>query len=80
MPEPTPPSGGDARAAAAERLLRDRGVIGARVSVAGHEREIAAIAAPPSEMARLAVLAPELKALGFRYIALELTEPVDAGR
>lgn len=65
-------SAGDLRAAAAERLLRERGIPGARVSAAGHEDEIAAVVAPARCAARIAELAPEVKALGFRYVALDL--------
>ncbi|HEX7119318.1 MAG TPA: hypothetical protein VF212_11045 [Longimicrobiales bacterium] len=63
----------DPRIEAAERLLRERGVEGATVRAAGHEAEIAAIQAPAAAPATLAALAPELKALGFRYVALDLT-------
>src|SRR5690606_17593630 len=56
----------DPRVREAERLLAERGVAGARVGVAGHQREIAAIVAPPVG------LAPAIRALGFRYVALEL--------
>jgi len=62
----------DARVAAAERLLAEHGLAGVRVRTAGHEREVAAIAAPPSALARLAELAPAIRSLGFRYVALEL--------
>ena len=62
----------DPRVREAERLLAERGVTGARVGVAGQEREIAAVMAPPDTFARLVELAPEIRALGFRYIALEL--------
>ena len=62
----------DPRVEAAERLLAEQGVSGARVRVAGHEREVAAVVAPPATFARLVELAPAIRALGFRYIALEL--------
>lgn len=61
-----------ARIAAVERLLRERGVEGAVVRAAGHESEIAAVEAPRESATVLAALAPEIKALGFRYVALEL--------
>ena len=57
----------DPRVREAERLLAERGVTGARVSVAGHERDIAAVVAPPETFgARLVELAPAIRALGFR--------------
>lgn len=62
----------DPRVRDAERLLAEHGVTGARVRIAGHEREIAAVAAPPDAFPRLVELAPALRALGFRYVALEL--------
>ncbi len=68
----TPPAG-DARVDAAVRLLRERGLPTARVRAAGREGEIAAIEAPAAHAPALAALAPELRALGFRYVALDLT-------
>jgi PP-loop superfamily ATP-utilizing enzyme len=67
----------DERAGRAERLLAARGFEGARVSVEGHEREIAAVRVPADAWERLAGdegtrLAAEVKALGFRYVALDL--------
>lgn len=62
----------DERALEAERRLARSGIDGARVEVAGHEREIATVHAPHRYAARLAELAPEIKALGFRYVALDL--------
>ena len=67
----------DVRAGHAERLLAVRGFEGARVSVEGHEREIAAVRVPADAWERLAGdegvrLAAEVKALGFRYVALDL--------
>lgn len=62
----------DPRVREAERLLAERGVAGARVGVAGHQREVAAIVAPPASFALLVELAPAIRALGFRYVALEL--------
>ena len=61
-----------AREAAAERLLAAQGIIGARVSSAGHEHEIAAIRAEPGHFAQIQQLSAELKALGFRYIAIDI--------
>ena len=67
----------DERARRAERLLAVRGFPGVRVSVEGHEREIAAVRVPAAGWERLAGeegvrLAAEVKALGFRYVALDL--------
>ncbi len=66
----------DERVARAERLLAARGFAGAQVSVEGHEREIAALRVPAEAWERLAedegALAAEVKALGFRYVALDL--------
>jgi PP-loop superfamily ATP-utilizing enzyme len=47
------------------------------VSVEGHEREIAAVRVPAGAWERLAGdegarIAAEVKALGFRYVALDL--------
>lgn len=67
-----PGSGADPRVREAERLLESRGLVGVRVEVAGHEREIASVLAPHGLAARIAELAPEIKALGFRYVALDL--------
>ncbi|MEJ2679695.1 MAG: hypothetical protein P8174_11585 [Gemmatimonadota bacterium] len=61
-----------ARVDAVRRLLRSAGLAGAKVGTAGHESDIAAVAAPASELARLRALVPAVKALGFRYVALEL--------
>lgn len=67
----------DERAVRAERLLAARGIPGARVSVEGHEREMAAIRVPGDAWERLAgdegtELAADVRALGFRYVALDL--------
>lgn len=62
-----------ARTAAAERLLRENGVPATKVEEAGHEGEIAAVTAPARYATAIGALAPEIKALGFRYVALDLT-------
>lgn len=62
----------DPRAREAERLLASRGLVSVRVDVAGHEREIASVRASHRLARRIAELAPEIKALGFRYVALDL--------
>lgn len=60
-----------------ERLARVRALLegegmAARVEIAGREGEIAAIRAPTDELGRLRRLAPEIRAMGFRYVALDL--------
>ncbi|HEX6040769.1 hypothetical protein [Longimicrobium sp.] len=67
----------DERIDRAERVLAAHGVFGAEVSVEGHEREIAAVRVPDGAWARMmsdegAAIAAEVKALGFRYVALDL--------
>ena len=67
----------DPRAAAAERVLAGHGVA-AEVSVEGHEREIAAVRVTEHAWERMlgedgAAIAAEVKALGFRYVALDLS-------
>ena len=75
---------GDARVAGAERVLAAHGV-DAEVTVEGHEREIAAVRVAGDAWQRLlggegAAIAAEVRALGFRYVALDLAvadEPAD---
>jgi hypothetical protein len=61
------------RLAAARRLLREAG-LAAEVSEAGAEGDIAAVSGAPSLRARLAELAPGIRALGYRYVALDPME------
>lgn len=66
----------DERIARAERVLAGHGFVGADVAVEGHEREIAAVRVPAASWERLAGeegarVAAEVKALGFRYVALD---------
>ena len=66
----------DPRIPAAERVLAGHGVA-ADVSVEGHEREIAAVRVAGDAWGRMlgdegAAIAAEVKALGFRYVALDL--------
>jgi glutathione synthase/RimK-type ligase-like ATP-grasp enzyme len=63
----------DERAARAQALLRRHGLHDAVVSTAGAAAEVAAIQAPPETAATLRRLAPALRALGFRYVALDLS-------
>ena len=73
----------DPRVAEAERVLAAHGVA-ADVSVEGHEREIAAVRVGEDAWARMlgdegAAIAAEVKALGFRYVALDLAPADDDG-
>jgi PP-loop superfamily ATP-utilizing enzyme len=67
----------DPRVARAEVVLLEHGFPGGTVSVEGHEGEIAAIRVSSADWERLVcddttVLCRELKALGFRYVAVDL--------
>jgi hypothetical protein len=70
-------AGADPRVEAVAALLRREGIDGARVGVAGHRGEIAALEVPPDALPRLAELAPEVKAIGFRYVAVDMAWPHD---
>lgn len=66
----------DGRLARAGALLAGRGIAG-RVSVEGHQAEIAALRVAAGDWERVAgdegaALVDDLKALGFRYVALDL--------
>jgi hypothetical protein len=67
----------DAREGAAGAALRARGLVGASVRAAGPDGEIAVVSLPVHEWARLldpesAAVVAEVKAEGFRYVALDL--------
>lgn len=64
-------TGQDPRVVAVETILAREGIAG-RAATAGHAGDVAALTVAPQELARLAELAPEIKALGFRYVAVEL--------
>lgn len=65
----------DLRLPRAERLLAEIG-LNPRLSLAGQDDDVLAIEADLAQLEQLRELAPDLKALGFRYVALELkTEP-----
>ncbi len=66
----------DTRVAAILGILAREGIEGS-AAVAGFAGDVAAVTVAPEALARLAELAPEIKALGFRYVALEL--PAGAG-
>jgi hypothetical protein len=63
----------DERITRLHALIENAGLAPAAVSVAGHARDIAVIAShvPPS---RVKPLATEIRALGFRYVTVELTD------
>lgn len=73
----------DDRTGAAESLLREMGIAG-RVTAAGHDASIATIAVAPERWAELTgpagrELAGRLRALGFRYVAIDLAESATPG-
>ena len=59
------------RAASAARVLAEAG-IDVDVSVAGPSDEIACVRAPAQRLAEIALHAPAIRALGFRYVALDI--------
>ena len=61
------------RLSAVRRLLAEEG-LEAEVDVAGMKCDIAAVRGDAGMRERLAALAPRIRELGFRYVALE---PVD---
>lgn len=61
------------RVAAVRTLLEEAGIQG-EVSAAGMDGEIAAVRGGPALRKGLERLAPEIRSLGFRYIALEPRE------
>ncbi len=67
----------DPRVEAAERLLAEAGISGAEVEVEGHEREVAALRVTAGAWEGMLGddgrrLADGVRALGFRYVALDL--------
>jgi hypothetical protein len=65
----------DARLAPARSLLHDAGFPQADVETAGHDGTIAVITRlPVAVLPALAAIAPRLKALGFRYVTIDITE------
>lgn len=59
----------------AVRALLERAGMEGEVSVAGRDGEIAAVSGGAELREALARLAPEIRSLGFRYVALEPREP-----
>ena len=67
----------DPRVAAAGALLADHGIHGASIAVEGHDDEIAALRVPEDAWDALVAdgsgeLSRAVKALGFRYVAVDL--------
>lgn len=56
----------------AAALLAREGCHDVRVEALGHEQEVLAVTAPAAARTRLAELAPRLRELGFRYVALDI--------
>lgn len=66
----------DPRCAGVRALLAAGGLPGARVLVAGHDGSIAVIGnVEPARLAEVAALVPAIRAAGFRYVTLDITEP-----
>jgi hypothetical protein len=63
----------EARVRAVEAILAREGIVGTAAAV-GHAHDIASLAVSPEHLPRLAEVAPEIKAVGFRYVALELVD------
>lgn len=61
----------DDRVRAVEEVLARAGIPGS-VTVVGHAADVAALTVAPDHLPRLAELAPEIKRLGFRYVAIDL--------
>lgn len=69
-------SAADARVAAVEAILAREAIAGS-AAVAGFAGDVAALLVAPDALARVAELAPEIKALGFRYVAIDLEAEAD---
>lgn len=63
----------DARVRAVQAILAREGISGT-ASAVGHAGDVASLAVSPEHLLRLAEVAPEIKAVGFRYVALELVD------
>lgn len=64
-----------ARHAAVRAVLDAAGLADAQLLVAGHDRSIAVIGnVPPGRLAEVAVLAAAIRAAGFRYVTLDITD------
>jgi hypothetical protein len=69
----------DIRLEHAARLVAAEGIAFAGLRVAGHAQDIIVIESDPAAAARLRAVAPALKALGFRYVTVDLRASRDAG-
>lgn len=74
-----------AREAEAARLLGELGLPGARLRVCGQEGEMVAVSVPEPQWARLVLgeegraLSARLRALGYRYVTVDLEPPPAEG-
>lgn len=66
------PASGDARVSALRELLLANGVPDASARAGGPAHEIAVIEAPLVHAPLLAQLAGRIRAIGFRYVAIDL--------
>lgn len=66
---------GDARSEQVRAALDAAGFTDAGVLVAGHDESIAVITnVPAGRVAEVARLAPAIRAAGFRYVTLDITD------
>lgn len=63
----------DASLVRARDVLADAGVC-ARVERAGHARDVLVVHAPPSALATLHAASAALRALGFRYVTIDIAD------
>jgi hypothetical protein len=65
----------DPRLDAARAILEAAGIATADVQAAGHDGAIAIVTSlTPASVPQLAALAPRIKALGFRYLTIDISE------
>ncbi|MGH7445289.1 MAG: hypothetical protein ACREKM_10445 [Longimicrobiales bacterium] len=72
-------AGGDDAGAMDASLARARDVIAgtgvrARIERAGHARDVLVVHAPPSALPTLHAASAALRALGFRYVTIDVTD------
>ena len=74
MSAPSPNESLAARLRAAESVLAEQGLAGARVEALGDAGEMAVLDAPQGELAleRVEAVVGALRALGFRHVTLDL--------
>lgn len=66
---------GDARFEQVRAALDAAGLTDARVLVAGHDESVAVITnVPAARVADVARIAPAIRAAGFRYVTLDITD------